>query len=431
MNGKLGILAGGGPAPGINGIISAATARACFAGVEVVGLQEGFRWLMRGDTSHVQTLTLDRINGIHFRGGSILGIHREGGALRRNLPATVGALLSLGIDKVVCIGGDGTLSSASQLRAAAEGKIRVVHVPKTIDNDIPLQDDAPTFGFQTAREVGVGIVHNLIADAETTTRWYFVVTQGRQAGHLALGIGKAAGATITLIPEEFGESQDADRLVDTLCAAVIKQAKLGKFHGVAVLAEGLGRLMPEATEIPSNPFGALRFTEFDLAGVLVRKVGERLLGLKKQLHVKITPKNIGYELRCADPIPFDMEYTRDLGYLAAKYLLEGGDGAMVTIQRGEFRAVPFEHLVAPGGNGSAQVRNVNRNSESYKIALRYMTRLRQDDLTNPEFVQGMAELVGLSAEEFIKEFGDVTKDEPPRIRLIKGSAADPQPHSAR
>src|SRR5690606_20105471 len=122
-----------------------------------------------------------------------------------NLDATVGALLQLGIDKLVCIGGDGTLASASQLRSAANGKIRVVHVPKTIDNDLPLQDDVPTFGFQTARDVGVRIVQNLIADAETTSRWYFVVTQGRQAGHLALGIGKAASATITLIPEEFGE----------------------------------------------------------------------------------------------------------------------------------------------------------------------------------------------------------------------------------
>ena len=92
-----------------------------------------------------------------------------------------------------------------KLAEKAQGRIHVVHVPKTIDNDLDLPAYVDTFGFQTARHIGVEIVKNLMVDAKTTSRWYFVIAMGRKAGHLALGIGKAAGATLTLIPEEFPE----------------------------------------------------------------------------------------------------------------------------------------------------------------------------------------------------------------------------------
>lgn len=420
--GKLGIIAGGGPAPGINGVIAAAAARACFADIEVVGILDGFRWLMQGDTSHVIDLTLDRVAGIHFRGGSLIGIHREGGRLRQHMETAIQSLEALGIDKLVCIGGDGTLCSAAQLGTAARGRIRVVHVPKTIDNDLPLRDDVPTFGFQTARDVGVRIVQNLMTDAETTDRWYFVVTQGRQAGHLALGIGKAASANLTLIPEEFSGEIDSTLLVDLLAGAIIKRASQGKRWGVAVLAEGLGHLLGEAQSQRKNAFGGLQYSEFDLAGLLERGVNERLAAMPNPLAVKITPKDIGYELRCADPIPFDMEYTRDLGYLATKYLLEGYDGAMITIQRGQFHAIPFEEVVTLGDRPSCRVRNVDRDSESYKIAVRYMTRLRRDDFHNPAKLGAIAGAVGMTGAEFERQFKYVTENEPPRIQLRPDSA---------
>jgi 6-phosphofructokinase 1 len=427
--GKLGILAGGGPAPGINGVIAAAAARACFADVGVLGLMDGFRWLMQGDTSHVLDLTLDRVAGIHFRGGSVVGIHREGGRLRQNMETTIASLQQLGIDKLVCIGGDGTLCSAAQLCAAAQGRIRVVHVPKTIDNDLPLRDDVPTFGFQTARDVGVRLVQNLMTDAETTDRWYFVVTQGRQAGHLALGIGKAANATLTLIPEEFTRDVTSGLLVDVLAGSIMKRASLGKRWGVAVLAEGLGHLVAESESQKKNAFGGLQYSEFDLAGLLERGVLERLSQFPTPLDVKITPKDIGYELRCADPIPFDMEYTRDLGYLAAKYLLEGHDGAMITIQRGQFHAIPFEEVVTLGDRPSSRVRNVDRDSESYKIAFRYMTRLRRDDFANPEKLDSIGAVVGITRDELTRQFKYLTDSEPPRIQLSTNSSLVSAPFS--
>src|SRR3990170_1237896 len=118
-------------------------------------------------------------------------------------------------------------------------RIRVVHVPKTIDNDLDLPAQVDTFGFQSARHYGVEIVKNLMVDAKTTSRWYFVIAMGRKAGHLALGIGKAAGATLTLIGEEFMPPIRLQTVVDTLAGAIIKRQSDGRRDGVAVIAEGL------------------------------------------------------------------------------------------------------------------------------------------------------------------------------------------------
>src|SRR6185437_5373549 len=136
--------------------------------------------------------------------------------------------------------GDDTAFSALKLEEVAAGLVRIVHVPKTIDNDLDLPHGIPTFGYQTARHVAVEIVKNLMVDARTTSRWYFAVTMGRKAGHLALGIGKAAGATLTLIPEEFRHAHvGLNELVDTLAGAIIKRTAMGRRDGVAVIAEGL------------------------------------------------------------------------------------------------------------------------------------------------------------------------------------------------
>ncbi|HSO36223.1 MAG TPA: 6-phosphofructokinase, partial [Labilithrix sp.] len=195
-NEKLAILVGGGPAPGINSVIGAATIRANLSGVEVLGVQDGFKWLIEGDTSRVTPLTIADTSRIHFRGGSTLGISRANPTKSPELLARcLDTLNRLGVGMLITIGGDDTCFSSSSLAKASRGKLRVVHVPKTIDNDLDLPQDVYTFGFQTARHIGVEIVKNLMVDAKTTSRWYFVVAMGRKAGHLALGIGKSAGAT--------------------------------------------------------------------------------------------------------------------------------------------------------------------------------------------------------------------------------------------
>src|ERR671918_774233 len=336
MQQKLAILVGGGPAPGINSVIGAATIRARVQGIEVLGIRDGFEWIMQGDIDHVIPLDIDDVSRIHFRGGSHIGISRANPtADAEHLENALLGLLRLGVSQLITIGGDDTAFSAMKLEEKAAGRLRVVHVPKTIDNDLDLPPHVDTFGFQTARHIGVDIVKNLMVDAKTTSRWYFVIAMGRKAGHLALGIGKAAGATLTLIPEEFeGHRIRLKTLVDTLVGAVIKRLSDGRRDGVAMIAEGLVLGIPPddlagLEDVERDSHGNVRIAEVNLGEILKAEVAKRLkeFGLK----ATIVAKNIGYELRCADPIPFDMEYTRDLGYCAAKYLLEGGSGVIISL----------------------------------------------------------------------------------------------------
>lgn len=423
-NGKLAILAAGGPAPGINSVIAAATIRARLSGLEVLGIRDGFKWIMDGETRQVIPLTIENVTPIHFRGGSFIGIDRANPAREGKLEQTVQALMELGVDKLICIGGDGTAFTATALAECAGDRLRVVHVPKTIDNDLMLPDDIPTFGFQTARHVGVRIVQDLHMDAQTTSRWYFIVAMGRQAGHLALGIGKAASATLTLIPEEFPQNVPLAEVVDVLAGAIIKRLSQGRNDGTAVLAEGLiERINPtdleeEFESAGKDQFGKARLAEINLGQLLKSHVQRRLQELPARLSVTIQARNVGYELRCTDPIPFDMEYTRDLGYSATKYLLEGGNRAMITIQRGQFKPVPLSDIVDPQTRRT-RVRNVNTDTESYKIARRYMIRLRRDDFDNPRTVELFAKTTGLTPDEFRDQFQYVVRLEAPPLRLTK------------
>ena len=238
---RLGILCGGGPAPGINSVIGAATICAALQGAQVIGIRDGFKWLIKGDTDHITPLSIEQVSRIHFTGGSYLGTARANPTRdERDLETTVASLEALRIDSLITIGGDDTAYSAMRLADHSHGRLRVVHVPKTIDNDLDLPQGIVTFGYQTARHFGVDIVKNLMVDARTTSRWYLVITMGRKAGHLALGIGKAAGATMTVIPEEFrGESIRLDQVVDILAGAIIKRRADGREDGTAVMAEGL------------------------------------------------------------------------------------------------------------------------------------------------------------------------------------------------
>ena len=156
---KLAILVGGGPAPGINSVIGAATIRARLGGLDVVGIRDGFEWIMQGDTEHTMPLTIDSVSRIHFRGGSTLGTSRANPTKEeRLLDATLGSFKTLGVSKLITIGGDDTAYSAMTLEKRSGGALRVVHVPKTIDNDLFLPDHIDTFGYQSARHYGAEIV---------------------------------------------------------------------------------------------------------------------------------------------------------------------------------------------------------------------------------------------------------------------------------
>jgi 6-phosphofructokinase 1 len=418
------ILVGGGPAPGINGVIAAATIRARLAGLDVLGVRDGFEHLMTDGAPHVTPLTIETVSRIHVRGGSQIGTSRANPTKNAaDIARVVGALQQLGVGQLITIGGDDTAFSAMTVARHANGAIRVVHVPKTIDNDLDLPPDVDTFGYQTARHYGAAIVESLMVDAATTSRWYFVVAMGRKAGHLALGIGKAAGATLTLIGEEFAHPIRLRTLVDTLAGSMIKRLSEGRRDGVAIIAEGVALdLAPEDLagfdDVERDAHGHVRLAEVNLGDLLKVQVQRRL----KALGVKTTiaSKNIGYELRCADPIPFDVEYTRDLGYCAAKYLLEGGTDAMISMQGGHFVPIPFSKMLDPA-TGRTRVRLTDVTSTGYAIARRYMIRLRRDDFEDSRKLARLAATVKLTPEAFRNEFQSLVANEPPPLVLGHGA----------
>ncbi len=424
---KLAILVGGGPAPGINSVIAAATIRALLEGVDVVGVEDGFEWIMNGNIDHVRPLSIDGISRIHFRGGSHIGISRANPTKDPQLlENAVISLLRMGVTDLITIGGDDTAFSAMKLEEKSAGRIHVVHVPKSIDNDLDLPSHVDTFGYQTARHIGVEIVKNIMVDAKTTSRWYFIIAMGRKAGHLALGIGKAAGATLTLVPEEFSSQPiRLKTLVDTLACAIIKRLAYGRRDGVAVIAEGVVlSIDPQDFEnfedVERDAHGHVRIAEVNIGEMLKRAVQKRLKEFG--ISTTIVEKNIGYELRCADPIPNDMEYTRDLGYCATKYLLEGGNAALVSMQAGQFVPIPFKDLLDPV-TGRARTRMVDIHSTRYAIARRYMIRLRRDDFEDEHELARFAATAHMTLEQFRDQFEYLIRDELPAIHLFDQALA--------
>ncbi len=423
----IGVLVGGGPAPGINGVISALTLEARNQKHKVFGIYDGFQWLMAGDAERVKLLDHDDVSRIHFQGGSILNTSRANPTKRsEDLDRVLSSLQALGIGYLVTIGGDDTMFGASQLAIRANGSIRFCHVPKTIDNDLPLPGEIPTFGFETARQHGFGLIQNLMEDSRTTNRWYFVVVMGRSAGHLALGIGKAAGATLTIIPEEFPGPVRFQALCDILEGAILKrQAMWGRRDGVAVIAEGLLERIPveeiasiEGARIMHDDYGHMRLAEMDLAFILKTAVEQRFAGRTNR--VTIVHKNIGYELRCAPPIAFDCEYVRTLGYGAASFLLNPSselarlNGAMACVENGALRYLDFNELMNPQ-TGKTRIRLVDVSKPSYRIAREYMIRLERQDFEDEKNLAALAQAASshdktLSSQDFQNKFRYLATD---------------------
>jgi 6-phosphofructokinase 1 len=420
-NGRLALLVGGGPAPGINGVISAATIEARNHNIDVLGIQDGFQWLMKGDArAHCRSLGIKDVKDHALRGGSILGTARANPAKsKEDMARVLRSLHELGVTALMTIGGDDTGFSANQVYKGAGGAIRVAHIPKTIDNDLPLPDSIPTFGFETARQVGVGIVRNLREDARTTSRWYVVVSMGRAAGFLALGIGKAAAATLTVVPEEFrGRNITLDEVSDILLGAIVKRRSQGSPYGVAVLAEGLiesigeqgliaalGDQLERYGTLERDAHGHLRLGEIDFGRMVRDHVVRKLRGL--DISLTLVDKELGYELRCADPIPFDAEYTRDLGYGAVKFLRSpeaGRFGGIVSFVAGRLNPLPFDDLIVPE-TGRMRPRKVNVDGETYEVARRYMIRLEARDFEDPQRLAALAADAKMSPEQFRQRFG--------------------------
>ena len=412
----LAIVCGGGPAPGINSVISSVTIEAKKSGWEVYGIYDGFANLGKGEKK-VVPLTIDAVSRIHSDGGSILRISRFNPTKSdESLRKVVDTLIELGVTHLVTIGGDDTAYAASRIADFAKNSlgltINFVHVPKTIDNDLPLPEGIPTFGFETARSLGTQIVSNLMEDAKTTGRWYLAVAMGRVAGHLALGIGKSAGATLTLIPEEFPgtEKIPLSLVVDIVTGSIVKRLASGRNYGVAVTAEGLiEKIRLEDLEaadcLEYDDHGHIRYAEINFSDVLKKELLVRLSGMG--LKMTINNKEVGYEVRCAPPNAFDIEYTRNLGYGAFEFLRDGRTNALITIQNNQIVPIPFEQILDQLTNKTSNSK-LNTQSIQYRIARQYMIRLEKKDFNPGIEFERLAVAAKMPPDEFRKQFQYVT-----------------------
>jgi 6-phosphofructokinase len=402
---KFGIVCGGGPAPGINSVIRAVVIEARNRNLEVIGFLDGFSHLSKKEIVY-KNLEIEDVSRIHHYGGSIIGTSR-GNSSDEEVFNTYLSLINSGINYLVSIGGDGTASMIYKIsKLDKDKKIKFAHIPKTIDNDFPLPPSSRTFGFETARNLGMELVLNLIEDAKILKRWFFVQVMGRSSGHLAIGIGKSSGATLTIIPEEFQnyEKIPLKLLLDILEGSIIKRLAYNKPYGVAILAEGLSLKLENL-----NLQNYHSISEFPLAELLANEIENRLK--KRNINIRIIPQNIGYVLRNAHPIAFDISYTITLGYGAVKFLLSDNNihCAVITLRGEKIEPIDINEFIE---NNKVKVRYVDLKGEVYESAYHYMIRLKKEDFENEEFLLKLCDVAKMEKEEFIKNFKWTTEFPP-------------------
>ncbi len=375
MSKRIGVLNGGGPAPGLNGVINAVTIAARRKGWTVIGIPKGYSQLIKGNTAACKELTEADVAGIETQGGSILFTSRANPTKKaEDMAAVAASVKALKLDALVTIGGDDTATAAMKAAAAIGGDLRVAHVPKTIDNDLPLPGEAPTFGYETAKQLGALLCKNLRVDARTTGRWYLVSAMGRSAGHLAVGMAVGSGADLAVIPEEFPAGPiRLDAIGKLVSGAITKRKAAGQDWGLVVLAEGLldrldpAELKAKVGNLELDEHGNPRMSEVDLGRVVRDAIAPGLPG------VGFITKIIGYELRCADPIAFDVQYTRTLGASAVEFLASGQGSALMAIVDGKAAALRFDDLKDPT-TGKVRIRRVDPQGAMWQAALALQAR---------------------------------------------------------
>jgi ATP-dependent phosphofructokinase / diphosphate-dependent phosphofructokinase len=406
---RVGIVFSGGPAPAANAVIAAAGSGLRRAGIEVVGILHGYGGLQEYDPvtrplvagTHYRMIEDRDLRGLRNSRGVLIGTARgnPGKQIARmadlddpskttGLQATHAALCSLGLDALISIGGDGTLRTTNllyeyQRRLPPEARrVRVVHVPKTIDNDYAGIDF--TFGFFTAVDVLAKEVLNLRADAIATRSYYVASTMGRKAGWLAYGVAIAGEAHCVLGMEDVhGRLRDASgkldlgALADHVVDVVMTREARGKTYGVIVLAEGLAEMLPEreVAGIARDDYGHISFAKLELGRLVAERAAQRYRQ-RTGRSIKITGVQLGYESRCAAPHAFDVLLASQLGLGAYRALCERElDGHMVSVTgQLELHYVPFASLVDPV-TLATPMRFIDRDSDFHRLAQQLGTRV--------------------------------------------------------
>jgi len=380
MKEAIAILCGGGPAPGINSVISAVSKIFLKSGFRVIGIHNGYKGLLDQNKSMVD-IDFEFADKIKNIGGSALKMSRY---KPKNEEFTTAFFTENNVKLLVTIGGDDTASTANRISKFLAGhsvKIQNIHVPKTIDNDLPLPESSPTFGYQSAKQQGVVIASTIYEDARTSGNWFVISAMGREAGHLAFGIGAACHFPMIIIPEIFNKTNITfDKITRMVISAIIKRKLLGIEYGVAIISEGVFHFMTDEEIDSSN----ISFTYDDhghpeLGNVSKAHIFNILLQRKlKELNisVKSRPEELGYELRCITPVAFDLMYCSLLGYGVKKLFDEGVSGCMVTsAPNGDIAPLYLEDVTDE--HGKVKPRLVNIDSQKcrmiYEDGLQYIT----------------------------------------------------------
>lgn len=366
------ILCGGGPAPGINTVVATVTKVFLKDGYRVLAIHEGYKGLF-AENPEIEELTYEKADQIYSRGGSAIRMSRF---KPKNEDFNTRLFVKEGIELLVTVGGDDTASTANRLtKYLAENNIQIrnIHVPKTIDNDLPLPEGIPTFGFTSAKEMGVHIGKVIKAEAATTQNWYLLMSMGREAGHLAFEIGKGIHASMIIIPEMFCETQiTIDKVIRLIISSMVKRRILGQKPGVAVVSEGIFHFLKEEDIASSgisfdyDAHGHPELSEVSKAHVISRILKKRLK--KLGLEIICRPVEVGYSLRCVDPSAFDLTYCTTLGIGVKKLYEEGYTGCMVAVNLEE-EIIPVYLKDVEDENGKIRTRLVNINKEVVRQTL--------------------------------------------------------------
>ncbi|MCD4683347.1 MAG: 6-phosphofructokinase, partial [Bacteroidales bacterium] len=303
-------------------------------GYRVIGIHEGYKGLFAYKPSIIE-FDFAICDKIMNQGGSLLHMSRH---KPKNDEFKTDFFVKNNVKLLVTIGGDDTASTANRIsKFLSENNISIqnIHVPKTIDNDLPLPAGSPTFGYQTAKETGVKIATTVYEDARTSGNWFVVSAMGREAGHLAFGIGAACHYPMIIIPEMFNKSRVSfDRIINLIISSILKRKILGINYGAAIISEGVFHFMTNSEIEATN----LSFTYDDhghpeLGNVSKAHIFNMLLQRKLKtlnINVKSRPVELGYELRCVTPTAFDLLYCSLLGIGVKSLFEQGKTGCMVT-----------------------------------------------------------------------------------------------------
>lgn len=369
------ILCGGGPAPGINTVVATVTKVFLKAGYRVLAIHEGYKGLF-AENPDVEELTFEKADGIFTRGGSMIRMSRF---KPKDEDFSSRLFVKYDIELLVTIGGDDTASTANRLTkylSACQLEVKNIHVPKTIDNDLPLPEGVPTFGFMSAREMGVNIGKVIKAEAATTQNWYILMSMGREAGHLAYEIGKSIQAATIIIPEMFAHTViTMDKIVRLIISAMLKRRICGVNSGVVVVSEGIFHFLKDEDIAASgivfdyDAHGHPELSDVGKAQALNKIVRRRLQAIG--LNIVSRPVEVGYSLRCTDPCAYDLSYCTTLGIGVKKLYEVGCSGCMVAVDIDQ-QVIPVYLQDVEDENGKIRPRLVNMEREEVKFTFSEM-----------------------------------------------------------